>query len=119
MNLQIMKKFNPLQLAISFKSKEKDPFDEWAKRYFTPARINAFVPRNPAIKSFRVTTGFEKISPAKFEIKLADWCHRNGYELNPDQFKNTAGRIIRKVPRENIKFTVAMEMIYIKVPFKK
>lgn len=102
---------NKNQAALPFA--DGDIFKAWAKKYFNKRRLNKFIPYSYALKNFRENTSQSQMSSLKFKKGLTNWCAFMGYELDPPEHQNSAGRIIRKI---NIAFDkqVAAEMLYIK-----
>lgn len=97
------------------KSEMGENFLEWADVYFSDEseRLNCMVPRIPAFENFKSTTNSRLWSAQKFLKSVAAWCRYNGYVLDPKEFQNAKGRIIRKEANEaGVK--VATEMIYIR-----
>lgn len=88
-------------------------FDEWAKKYFIKSRRNAFITYREALDNFRSNTPQKNYPQLKFKYALTAWCSKKGYILNPSEFQNAAGRIIRRTEVAFGKTKIA-EMFYIK-----
>ena len=89
-----------------------DAFSDWASVYFSPEseNVNCMVPRDVAFKNFEAVSNLKKWTPQRFLKALKAFCrHQSSYikRLNPDEFKNETGRIIRKFENKS------SEMIYI------
>jgi hypothetical protein len=88
-----------------------DVFKDWADVYFDEKTgvVNDFVSRRAAFTDFAATSGQNKWTTNKFSKALMAWANYTPYviTLNPKEFRNTAGRIVRS---EN---NVATEMIYV------
>jgi len=88
-------------------------FHEWADVYFSEdaGTLNDFVIRVDAFEDFKKGTRSNWTSQ-KFGKAIHAWCEYYGYELNPKDYHNDQGRIIRKVTRDSR--DRAMEMLFIK-----
>jgi hypothetical protein len=88
-----------------------EAFKNWADVYFDSAegKCNQLLPRDVAFKDFAEKSGQHKWTTNKFTKALKAWCRYTDYveKFNPEQFRNSDGRIIRK---EN---GAAAEMIFI------
>lgn len=105
------------QVVMPFK--EHDKFDAWAKIFFIRKRqLNKMIPYKVALDSFRTAAADPDYSSLKFKKALTDWCSEKRYDLDPKEYHNAAGRIIRKSIVSYGK-TVATEMLFIKSPVKK
>jgi hypothetical protein len=86
-------------------------FKNWADVYFDKqeGHCDNLVPRDKAYKDFEEKSGQHKWTMNKFTRALKAWSRYTDYVqiLNPKEFHNTSGRIIRKEGNE------ATEMIYI------
>jgi hypothetical protein len=97
------------------KSEMGENFLEWADVYFSEesGRLNQFVPRPAAFEDFKITTNSRLWSAQKFFKSIQAWCRFYSYTLDPKEYRNSKGRIIRKHENEHGK-TVTTEMIYIR-----
>lgn len=79
-----------------------DAFLSWADVYFseTSGNLDKLVPREEAMADFQKVTSQKFVSFNKFMPSLEAWCKYHSYALNPEELKNNAGRIIRKVPKK-------------------
>lgn len=84
-------------------------FHEWADTYFTD-RLNDFVVKKYAFEDYTKTTA-SKWTSQKFTKALKAWARFYGYELDPEEFKNSSGRIIRKEQINGV--ATSVEMIYV------
>ena len=88
-----------------------DNFESWAAVYFhfESETVNTLIKREDAFNDFVQHSNNKKITPQTFMKKLKAFCSLAGHinRLNPDELKNTEGRIIRK--KENKTY----EMLYI------
>lgn len=102
---------NSLQSKLPFAG--DSIFHAWAKVFFKSKRLNEFVPYSDAIKSYRENTIHKDMPALQFKRELASWCKAMGYILDPEELRNSAGRIIRK---REVAFgkSVATEMLFIK-----
>lgn len=110
----------------TYRAKMGPSFHAWADTFFgqEDGRLNAYVQRGFAYKSYQVDTTDMKLSPNGFLEKLNLWCLYNGYQLNPRDLLTTKdGRISKreyKIEFRNGKFesdnseTKACEMLYIR-----
>lgn len=89
-----------------------EPFKNWADVYFDAKQgmCDKLIERDIAYKDFEEKSGQHKWTTNKFTKALKAWSKYTDYvlELNPPEFRNSSGRIIRKVG------SAAAEMIYIK-----
>lgn len=85
-------------------------FHEWADTYFSD-RMNADVVKKYAMEDFIRSTN-TKWTSQKFTKALRAWARYYGYELDPEEFKNSSGRIIRKIQEDG--HPTSVEMIYIR-----
>jgi hypothetical protein len=88
-----------------------EAFKNWADVYFdaTQGMCDKLIERDVAFKDFAEKSGQHKWTTNKFTKALKAWSKYTDYveKFNPDQFRNSSGRIIRKVG------SAAAEMIYI------
>lgn len=88
-----------------------EAFRNWADVYFDLKEGNCdkLIERDIAFKDFSDKSGQHKWTTNKFTKALKAWCRYTDYveKFNPEQFRNSAGRIIRKIGGS------ATEMIYI------
>lgn len=88
-----------------------EAFKNWADVYFDAREGNCdkLLERDAAFKDFSEKSGQHKWTTNKFTKALKAWCRYTDYvqRLNPGQFQNSSGRIIRKINGE------ASEMIYV------
>jgi hypothetical protein len=88
-----------------------EAFKSWADVYFDQNRGNCdkLIERDAAFKDFEAKSGQHKWKTNKFTKALKAWCKYTDYvsKLNPEELRNSAGRIIRKVNN------AAAEMIYV------
>jgi hypothetical protein len=109
------KKINPPMDMVTkrnLRTAITEEFFQWASVYFSPEsdKVNALIPKEEAFDDFKVKTNSYKWTINKFTASLRSYCRYESdriLALDPDQFRNQQGRIIRK---ENGKAT---EMIYI------
>ena len=101
---------DPAQLPLAIET--DDPFNTWARLYFKRKRLNAFVPYREALSSFQSVSQVP-VGGIAFKRRLCAWCARKGYQLDPVEHRNSAGRIIRKHEVALGKW-VATEMLFIK-----
>lgn len=82
-----------------------EAFRAWADSYFAQEgrRLDEFVVRRIAQESF-FAYNKTKITPQAFMKKLKAWCGFNKYTLNPDEHKNSGGRIMRKYEDDTEEF---------------
>jgi hypothetical protein len=71
---------------------------EWALVFFSAegGRLDEFIVREEAAKDYDRYNG-KKITPQSFLTRLKAFCKYYGYVLNPIEFRNKQGNIIRKV----------------------
>lgn len=88
-----------------------EAFKNWADVYFDAKEGNCdkLLQRDLAFKDFAEKSGQHKWTTNKFTKALKAWCRYTEYVsmLNPPQFRNSSGRIIRKLDGE------AAEMIFV------
>lgn len=88
-----------------------EAFKNWADVFFDPegAHCNTLVTKDDAFKDFKDKTSLHKWTTNKFTKALKAWAKYTEWvmELDPNQFKNSQGRIIRKKDGE------VAEMIYV------
>jgi len=88
-----------------------ETFKNWADVYFDAkeGNCNILLERDKAFKDFSEKSGQHKWTTNKFTRAIKAWCRYTDYveKFNPEQFRNSAGRIIRKIDG------AAAEMIYI------
>ncbi|GAB2994095.1 hypothetical protein GCM10027284_09140 [Cyclobacterium sediminis] len=84
-------------------------FHEWGDTYLAD-RLNEFVTKKYAFEDYIKTSG-SKWTSQKFTKALRAWVRYYGYELDPEEFHNASGRIIRKIDVNGT--PTSMEMIYI------
>ena len=100
-------------------------FHGWADAFFAEQgdKLDRMIMREIVFKDFIYTVG-GKWTPQSFFDRLKAFCKLNGYILNPKQFQDKKGKIIRKVepkiydPKNNVwtdisGSKVTKEMIYI------
>ncbi len=92
-----------------------DHFRNWADVFFSPesGRLDKLVIRDEAFEDFIRVTKLKTYTAQRFSKSLKAWARFNGYILNPDEMKNSQGRIIRRPNNEGSK-----EMIYVRTPGK-
>jgi len=92
-------------------------FYEWAEVYFSVGSGNCdeLISREAALKNFKNISGISTWSTQKFTTALKAYCEYAPHilELNPVQFKNNGGRIVRKWTNDKGE-KVATDMIYIR-----
>ncbi|MBK5721315.1 hypothetical protein JGH11_10570 [Dysgonomonas sp. Marseille-P4677] len=92
-----------------------DVFYNWAEVYFSPGSPNCdnLIERAKALKDFMDETKQGKWTTNKFTKALKAYCRYAPHilELDPVEFKNSQGRIIRKSKTEKDK---PVEMIYVR-----
>jgi hypothetical protein len=73
-------------------------FQGWADVYFSfeNNRLNTFVPKDEAFEDFKNSTNSKLWTPQRFTRSMKAWCRYNRFELDPKEYKNAQGRIIRK-----------------------
>ena len=89
-----------------------EPFKNWADVYFDASQGNCdrTVEREAAFHNFEQSANQRKWTTNKFTKALKAWCRYTDYviALNPEQLRNSSGRIIRKNDSGQ-----ATEMIYV------
>ena len=93
------------QVMINFD--KKDPFDIWADSYFNSDRMRVMIPKFQAIESFQKYIDNYHFTAQRFSNELERYCREKQLCLNPEELKNSGGRVIRKYKNR------ATEMIYI------
>ena len=90
-----------------------EAFHGWADVYLSAEnnRLNTLVDKVDAFEDFKRSTR-SQWTTQKFSKALQAWAKYYGWVLDPSDFKNGQGRIIRKVDKEGKSQSV--EMIYIK-----
>jgi hypothetical protein len=106
------KKINPPMDNVTkrnLKTEMGEAFENWADVYFSAGNGNtdALISKEYAMKDFIESSNQHKWTTNKFTRSLKAWCRYNDYIFNPDAFKNTSGRIVRKIENK------ATDMIYI------
>lgn len=88
-------------------------FHEWADTYFAEesGRLNSFQIKTAAFDDFMKSSN-AKWSSQKFTKALKAFCKYYGYVLDPSDYCNSQGRIIKKITDEK-SITKTVEMIYI------
>lgn len=73
-------------------------FHEWANVYLSTEanRLDTFIVREEMSKDYKKYNGNKDITPQSFKTKLKAYCKFYGYVLNPIEFLNKQGNIIRK-----------------------
>lgn len=91
-----------------------EPFLEWADVYFCDENdsLDRHVVKQDAFDDYKK---YAKVnwSMQKFTKAMKAYCELKGYLLDPDEYKNTEGRIVKKVDRAE-GTSKAMEMIHIR-----
>lgn len=91
-----------------------ESFLEWAEVFFHEENnsLNQFVVKQDAFEDFKK---YAKVTwqMQKFTKAMKAFCELKGYLLDPEEFQNSEGRIIRKSQRPD-NSSRAMEMIYIR-----
>lgn len=86
-------------------------FKNWADVYFDikEGNCNVLLERDKIFKDFAEKSGQHKWTTNKFTKAIKAWCRYTDYveKYNPEQFRNSSGRIIRKIDG------AAAEMIYV------
>jgi len=95
-----------------------DLFSNWVEVYFSPEseRLDTMVSREQAFSDFVDNNNVKHYTPQRFIRALKAWCRLRKYVLNPVDFQNPDGRIIRKITvtdKTGTKEKTA-EMIYIR-----
>lgn len=83
----------------TYRAKMGPSFHSWADTFFgsEDGRLNAYIQRGFAFKSYQVDLGDNKLTSNGFIDKVNYWCLYNGYQLNPKDLHTTKdGRISRK-----------------------
>lgn len=99
--LSVVVKINPPMEKVNkrnLKATMGDAFEPWADVYFSEesGRLDSLQVKDDALHDFLNTT-MQKWTTQKFTSALKAWCQYNGYQLDPKEFQNSQGRIIRKV----------------------
>jgi hypothetical protein len=97
----------------NLKSIMGEAFHEWADVYFSEeaGRRDVLTEKVEAFEDFKRSTRSQWTSQ-KFGKALHAWVKYHGFILDPEEFKNAQGRIIRKVEKDG--FSKSAEMIYIR-----
>jgi hypothetical protein len=109
------RKLNPPMDMVTKRNLRADigeEFKNWADVFFSEGsgNIDTLVPKEKAFEDFTKSTNSFKWTINKFTSKLRAWCRYESpriRELDPEQFRNSQGRIIRKEDGK------ATEMIYV------
>ena len=100
-----------------YKADMGENFEEWANGYFSQesGRLDDFIVREKAFNDFKMATGSNKIVMNTFTRKLRSFVELCPWvsELNPEEFRNGQGRIIRR-DKDAAPGTPAVEMIYLR-----
>lgn len=104
--MNVHTKFNPPMgniLKRNLKQLMGDAFMNWADVYFSEegGKTNTMIVRSEAFNDFLKFSNLRNYTPQKFIHSLSAWCRFYHYELNPAQFKNSEGRIIRKAYKKD------------------
>jgi hypothetical protein len=98
-------------IARNLRAVMTDMFLDWAQVYFhaDSENCNKAISRDQAMTDFANTTKQQKWMTPKFSKALKAFCRYTDYVmcLNPEELKNSSGRIIRKVAGKST------EMIYV------
>lgn len=91
-----------------------DPFKSWADVYFSEhsERLDKLLPKKDLFTAFMNDNKTMKWATQRFTRAIRAWCKYYGFRLNPEGYRNTQGRIIRKVNGEST------EMIYVQTTEK-
>jgi hypothetical protein len=89
-----------------------DVFHNWAIVYFSPEsdHVDCMIPKEKALKAFVETANVKNWTTQRFTTAIKAFCKRHAdyiKRLDPAEFKNNQGRIIRKVEG------TSYEMIYV------
>lgn len=89
-------------------------FNDWVYVYFSEEseKLNKLVSRPEAYIDFRKKTS-SKMSNNKFKKSLIAFCKYNNYILNPKEYQNKDGRIIKNIT-DTYNKRISTEMLYIK-----
>jgi len=94
-----------------------ESFEDWANGYFSEegGRLDDFIVREKAFSDFKAATGSNKIVMNTFTRKLRSFVELCPWvsELNPEEFRNGQGRIIRR-DKDAPPGAPAVEMIYLR-----
>lgn len=73
-------------------------FFEWAEIYFAPesGRLNVFISKQDAKQEYMEGEKIRDLSTQKFSDYLRKYADYHGYELNPEEYQNNQGRILRE-----------------------
>lgn len=106
------RKINPPMDNVTkrnLKTEMGEIFENWADVYFSEESGNTdnLLSKADALRSFIESTNQHKWTMNKFTRSLKAWCRYHNYIFDPEEFRNSSGRIIRKVDDK------PTEMIYI------
>lgn len=111
----------PMRNIVSRHNKAEmgENFRDWAEMYFSleSGRLNKFIVRTDAFEDFKKFAGSSKMTMQAFSRKLKAFAADTPYIecLNPEEFCNAAGRILRRVagsaPGQD---TAPTDMIYLR-----
>lgn len=98
----------------NLKSIMGEAFHDWADVYFSAetGRLDKMVEKTEAFEDFKKSTRSQWTSQ-KFGKAMQAWAKYYGFILNPDEFKNAQGRIIRRSDQDG-GLSRPMEQIYIR-----
>ncbi|MDR0714796.1 MAG: hypothetical protein LBF89_11160 [Bacteroidales bacterium] len=84
-------------------------FHDWAVVYFDAdgEHVNVMLPKDDTKNEYLRASGAKNWTTNRFSKSLKSFCNKYGYRLNPKEYRNTSGRIIRKHDGKSV------EMIYI------
>lgn len=93
-------------------------FEDWAYSYFSEEgeHVNCFVPREEALGAYKLHSNVKNVTMQRFTKALKGFCKLCPYvdSLDPEEYRNSQGRIIRKNSSQESK-----EMIYIRTIERK
>lgn len=99
-------------LKRKFKADMGTNFEDWAYTYFAQdsENVNALVAKEKAFEEYRRFSGINKWTMQKFTKALKGFVALCPYieTMNPEEFRNSSGRIVRKVEGKSV------DMIYLK-----
>ena len=111
----------PMRNIVSRHNKAEmgENFRDWAEMYFSPesGRLNKFIVRTDAFEDFKKFVGLGKITMQAFTRKLKAFAEDTPYIecLNPEEFCNASGRILRRPEGSEPKqYTAPTDMIYLR-----
>lgn len=89
-------------------------FNDWVYIYFSEesGRLDSYVSKPEAYADFKKKTS-SKLSSNRFKKALGAFCKYNNYILNPLEYRNAKGRIIKNLPNQYGE-RVSTEVFYIK-----